>query len=157
MMIGLKAKLAGATLAASVTVATAVVGYYEGYRPAAYVDPVGIVTVCYGHTATAELGQQLTAEECEALLRDDLSIAFRAVDRHVKSDLTIERRAALASFTFNVGEGAFQRSTLLRKLNAGDTAGACAELSRWIYGGGVILPGLVKRRQTERELCEMGL
>jgi lysozyme len=155
--MGIKAKIAGAALAASITVATAVVSFYEGLETDAYYDPIGIVTVCYGHTATAAMGQQLTPQECESLLRDDLSAAFSAVDRHVNVYLTVERRAALASFVFNVGEGAFQRSTLLTKLNAGDTAGACAQLDRWIYAGGKVLPGLVTRRKTERELCELGL
>lgn len=67
------------------------------------------------------------------------------------------RRAALASFVYNVGEGQFSRSTLLRKLNAGDAREACAELSRWVYAGGRVLTGLVKRRAAERELCEVGL
>ena len=66
-------------------------------------------------------------------------------------------RAALASFVYNVGEGNFARSTLLRKLNQGDLRGACHELSRWVYAGGRKLNGLVSRRATERELCLAGL
>ncbi len=67
------------------------------------------------------------------------------------------RKAALASFVYNVGETQFSRSTLLRKLNAGDVKGACAELSRWVYAGGKVYKGLVNRRMAERELCEQGL
>ncbi|HGM8337746.1 TPA: glycoside hydrolase family protein [Pseudomonas aeruginosa] len=56
-----------------------------------------------------------------------------------------------------MGETQFSRSTLLRKLNAGDVKGACAELSRWVYAGGKVYKGLVNRRKAERELCEQGL
>lgn len=155
--MGIKTKVASAALAASITVATAVISYYEGYKPVAYKDPVGIVTVCYGHTSTARMGTRLSEAECTALLRDDLSTAFNAVDRLVTVELTVERRAALASFVFNVGEGAFQRSTLLKMLNNGDTQAACAQLDRWVFAKGTKLNGLVVRRATERELCEKGL
>ena len=67
------------------------------------------------------------------------------------------RRAALGSFVYNVGEGQFSSSTLLRLLNAGDARGACAQLSRWVFAGGKQLAGLVNRRAAERELCEVGL
>ena len=67
------------------------------------------------------------------------------------------RRAALGSFVYNVGERQFSSSTLLRLLNSGDVLGACAQLSRWVYAGGKQLAGLVNRRAAERELCEVGL
>lgn len=153
----IKKRLAVASLGAALSIAALLVSWYEGKENTAYRDPVGIVTICYGHTATAKLGQTHTDEECERLLQGDLGEAMAAVGQHVKVPLPVERRAALASFVYNVGEGAFRKSTLLRKLNQGDTAGACAELSRWVYAGGEVLPGLVKRRQTERELCEVGL
>ena len=153
----IKKRLAVASLGAALSIAAPLVSWYEGKENTAYRDPVGIVTICYGHTATAKLGQTHTDEECERLLQGDLGEAMAAVGQHVKVPLPVERRAALASFVYNVGEGAFRKSTLLRKLNQGDTAGACAELSRWVYAGGEVLPGLVKRRQTERELCEVGL
>lgn len=155
--MSVKTRIVTATLGAALGVAGAVVAYYEGKENRAYRDPVGIVTICYGHTATARLGQTHTDEECDRLLQADLGKAFEAVDRYVRVPLPVERRAALASFVYNVGEGAFRSSTLLRKLNAGDTAGACKELDRWIYAKGQVLPGLVKRRATERELCEVGL
>jgi len=155
--MSVKTRIVTATLSAALGVAGAVVVYYEGKENRAYRDPVGIVTICYGHTATARLGQTHTDEECDRLLQADLGDAFNAVDDAVIVELPVERRAALASFVYNVGEGAFRNSTLLRKLNAGDTAGACKELDRWVHAGGKVLPGLVKRRQTERELCEVGL
>lgn len=141
----------------ALSLAGVVVAHYEGYRPTAYLDPVEIPTICYGHTATARLGQTLSRVECDRLLAADLGIALAAVDRHARGPLPDTRRAALASFVYNVGEGQYSRSTLLRRLNRGDHRGACAELSRWVYAGGKQLTGLVTRRATERELCEVGL
>ena len=155
--MNLKRRLAIGATAGALSIATAVVSYYEGYQPTAYRDPVGVPTICYGHTATARLGQTLSQAQCTDLLQADLGTAFAAVDRRAQIELPPPTRAALASFVYNVGEGAFARSTLLRKLNAGDLRGACHELSRWVYAGGRKLNGLVKRRATERELCLKGI
>lgn len=150
--IGVPAAGAGA-----VAIAAATVGFFEGKENQAYHDPVGVVTICYGHTATARIGQTHSDKECEALLKQDLGDAFEAVDRHVKVELPDTREAALASFVYNVGEGAFAKSTLLRKLNAGRVKAACNELLRWVHAGGIRLQGLVNRRMAERELCLMEL
>ncbi len=150
-------RLVTASLAATVAIASAVVTHFEGLRTKAYVDPVGIPTVCFGHTATAALGQVKTATECQQLLEADLMIAIKAVDSLVTVRLPVERRAALVSFVYNVGAAQLAGSTLLRKLNAGDVRGACAEFDRWVYAGGVKLNGLVARRAEERQLCEVGL
>ncbi|SER25788.1 lysozyme [Azotobacter beijerinckii] len=150
-------RLAIAAAGATLSIASVVVANFEGLRTKAYRDPVGIPTICYGHTATARIGQTRSQAECDALLRGDLGDALEQVDRLVTVPLPVERRAALASFAYNVGSGRLSGSTLLRKLNAGDAAGACAELSRWVYAGEEKLPGLVQRRATERELCEVGL
>ena len=155
--MSLKQRFIIGSAAGALGIATAVVSYYEGYRPSAYLDPVGIPTICYGHTATATLGQTLTREECDSLLANDLGDAFKALDRRATLELAPQTRAALASFVYNVGETQFARSTLLRKLNAGDVRGACHELSRWVYAGGRKLTGLVRRRATELELCLAGL
>ncbi|MBL1266241.1 MAG: lysozyme [Halomonas sp.] len=155
--MGLKTKLGVSLAAGAISIATAVVSFYEGYEPTAYRDPVGIPTICYGHTATVRMGQTLSQAKCTALLKQDLGDAFAVVDRRAQVALPAPTRAALASFVYNVGAGNFARSTLLRKLNAGDLRGACHELSRWVYAGGRRLNGLVKRRATERELCLEGL
>lgn len=145
-----------ALLAASLAAATSTVAYFEGRSLVGYLDPVGIPTICYGHTATAYLGQELSAEECERLLAEDLGWALGAVDRHLPGAPPLTR-AALGSFTYNVGVGAFERSTLLRKAKAGDWVGACHELDRWVYAGGRKLNGLVRRREAERQLCLEGI
>jgi lysozyme len=153
----LNKRLVTASVTATLCVAGAVVTHFEGLRSKTYLDPVGIPTICYGHTATAAIGQVKSAYECQQLLDSDLTVAIKAVDSLVKVPLTVERRAALVSFVYNVGQGKLAGSTLLRKLNAGDVAGACAEFDRWVYAGGVKLNGLVARRAEERQLCEVGL
>lgn len=153
----LNKRIAGYTLAATISIATAVVASFEGLRTTAYLDPIGIPTICYGHTATAKIGDSKTPAECKEQLSTDLLIAIQDVESRVKVDMTVERRAALVSFVYNVGGTKFGSSNLLRKLNSGDPVGACAELSRWVYAGGVKLKGLVIRRAEERELCEVGL
>lgn len=150
-------RLAAVTLGATLGIAGAVVAHFEGLETKAYKDPVGIPTICYGHTSTARLGQTKSVAECDQLLQGDLAIALADVDRMVKVPLPAERRAALTSFVYNVGGKKFESSTMLRKLNQGNAAGACAELSRWVNAGGKRLEGLVKRRAAERELCEVGL
>lgn len=151
--MNLKTRIIGGALA----LALPLVGYYEGRNLAAYLDPVGIPTICYGSTAGVQMGQTRTAAECDELLAGELGDAIAIVDRLARHSQPDTRRAALGSFVYNVGGGAFERSTLLRKLNASDVAGACAELSRWVYAKGRQLAGLIKRRAAERALCEVGL
>lgn len=145
-----------ALIAGSLAMAGSIVGYYEGRELIGYLDPVGIPTICYGHTATAKLGQVKTDAECEELLQQDLGWSLAAVDKHLPS-APPATRAALGSFVYNVGIGSFESSTLLRKAKAGDMVGACNELTRWVYAKGRKLNGLVTRRESERELCLAGL
>ena len=122
-----------------------------------YRDPIGIVTACVGHTGPElRMGQRYTRQQCEDMLYGDLLKHAQALDC-IKQPMTDGQKAAFVSFAFNVGNKALCDSTLARKANAGDMAGACAELSRWTRAGGRELPGLVKRRAAERELCERGL
>ncbi|MGP3789783.1 lysozyme [Pseudomonas sp. B392_1p] len=155
--MSLKQRIIVGALTGALGIAGAVVTWFEGRSLVTYLDPVGIPTICDGITSGVQLGQAATEAECDALLAEELGKAMGAVDRLAVHEQPDTRRAALASFVYNVGAGAFARSTLLRLLNAGDAAGACAELSRWVYAGGKQLSGLVKRRATERELCEVGL
>lgn len=130
---------------------------YEGTVLQSYRDPIGIVTACVGHTGPElRMGQRYTRQQCEDMLYGDLLKHAQALDC-IKQPMTDGQKAAFLSFAFNVGNKALCDSTLARKANAGDMAGACAELSRWTRAGGRELPGLVKRRAAERELCERGL
>ncbi|NHZ78454.1 glycoside hydrolase family protein [Massilia sp. CCM 8695] len=137
-------------------IAVTLVGGFEGLRLAAYADPVGIPTICFGETKGVRLGQRATLAQCDAMLADSLAIANGAVDACIRAPLPDYRRAALVSFAYNVGQANLCGSTLARKMNAGDALGACDELLRWTLAKGIRLPGLVKRRQAERNLCLVG-
>lgn len=143
--------------AGAVALVLPVVMLYEGTVLRSYKDPIGIVTACVGHTGPElRMGQTFTRDQCEAMLYADLLKHVDALDC-IRTPLADHQSAAFLSFAFNVGNKAFCNSTLVRKANAGDMPGACAELSRWTLAGGRELPGLVKRRAAERQLCEKGL
>lgn len=128
---------------------------FEGTYTHAYRDPIGIWTICTGHTP-ASPGETKTPAQCSALLRQD-TMKFRdAVLRHVKVEITQGILDALISFAFNVGEGALASSTLLAKLNRRDYVGAAQEFDRWVYAGGRVFLGLQRRRAAERQMFERG-
>src|SRR6266404_1646677 len=121
-------------LAATFVLSTAgVVGIatHEGTVPTVYLDPVGIPTVCTGHTGSdttkADVGKRLSPALCQQLLEQDSKVAQGYVQRLVTQPITQEQYDALVSFTFNVGGGNLSSSTLLKRLNAGDCHGAAAE------------------------------
>jgi lysozyme len=128
---------------------------YEGVRYKAYLDTGGVWTIGVGHTGP-DVYEGLTADENQVnqWLTDDLLEAEEGVERWVTVPLTQGQFDALVSFVFNLGEGQFRKSTLLRKLNAGDYDGARDQLHRWIYDNGRKLPGLVKRRIGESRRWE---
>lgn len=139
----------------------ALIKRHEGKRLTAYVDPVGVWTIGYGHTGPdAREGNTITDARAENLLTADVRDAEAAVNRLVRVPLAAGQFDALVSFVFNIGTGAFERSTLLRELNAGRYAAVPGQLRRWVYGtvGGqkVILPGLVRRRSEEAVLWSQG-
>ncbi len=148
--------------AAAVALAIPVIIAWEGDRRVPYRDPYGSLTVCVGHTgADIKPGKRYTGAECRAMLDADLLAHAKALDC-IKTPLNEGQRAAFLSLAFNIGARRFCASTLARKANAGDMAGACAQLSAWTGGydrtTGVYarLPGLVNRRAVERKLCETG-
>jgi lysozyme len=128
---------------------------YEGCRLTAYQDQVGVWTVGYGHTgADVTPGLTITQAEAEALLAKDVLAAARCVNTMVKLRLTQGEFDALVDFVFNLGPGNFLRSTLLTALNAGDLARAAAQFECWDRAGGVIVAGLLRRRQAELGLFQ---
>ena len=149
--MGKKAIAAGAT-AAVLALTAPFVAYHEGYIPHTYSDPVGVPTICYGHTATAATVVTRTRMECLQLLHGDLGDAVDTVNRCIHVPLAQGQAAALVSAAYNIGPKVVCGSTLQRKANAGQPF--CAELSRWVYAKGRVLPGLVKRREAERAMCE---
>ncbi len=94
----------------------------------------------------------ITTEQAETLLRQDVQTAESAVLRLITVPLTEGQFDALISFTFNLGAGALQRSTLRRKVNRGDHTALPAEFSKWVWAGGRKLEGLVRRREAEAAL-----
>lgn len=131
---------------------------FEGVKYTPYNDIAGVLTVCYGHTGKdIQEDKKYTKTECLNLLHDDLMKVRRAVDPMIKVPIDDNTRAAIYSFVYNVGPGAFSRSTMLRKLNTGDIAGACDEMKRWTFAGGKQWRGLINRRDTENAVCHGSL
>lgn len=134
----------------------ALIKSFEGLRLQAYTCPAGVLTIGYGSTGPhVRPGMRITEQQADALLLSDLSRFEAAVTGAVRVPLTQAQFDALVSFTFNVGVAALRSSTLLRKLNAGDYAGAAAEFARWNKAGGKVLAGLTRRRAAERALFEV--
>jgi lysozyme len=126
---------------------------HEGLMLKAYKDPVGIWTIGYGHTGTAAPGQQISETQANALLMADVQTAQNAVRTMITAPLNQSQFDALVSFTFNLGSGNLQNSTLRKKVNANPADPTIrTEFMKWVNGGGRLLPGLVKRRQEEADL-----
>lgn len=150
--------LTGIGLSAALVLAGAgTVSYYEGVSNKAYLDPVGIWTICYGETKGVNKGDYKTDEECLDSLAEELTEHHKKMVMYVKTPISQKEEAAYLSFTYNVGVGAFSKSTLLKKLNSGDRVGACNQLLRWDKAGGKRLKGLTLRRESENKLCLEGV
>ena len=139
----------------------AFIGRFEGFRGAMYNDAAGHCTIGFGHlvhhgpingTESAEFKAGITRERALQLLQADAAIAAKCVATNVKVPLNQAQFDALVSFTFNVGTGAFQESTLLKMLNAGNYAAVPGQLERWSRAGGRVLQGLLNRRHAEGKL-----
>jgi GH24 family phage-related lysozyme (muramidase) len=130
---------------------------FEGCKLTAYQDSVGVWTIGYGWTQPVDgkpirAGMTIKQETAERLLKTGLVSYESDVSRLVKIGLTQGQFDALVSFTYNLGARSLSTSTLLRKLNAGDYAGAADEFLRWNKAGGKVLNGLTRRREAERAL-----
>lgn len=135
----------------------ALIKQWEGCRLEAYKDVAGVWTIGYGSTGPHVIpGMKISRDEAERLLRTDLRRFEDGVARLVKVELNENQFSALVSFAFNVGLGAFQKSTLLRRLNAGDYDAVPAQLMRFSYAGGKRVAGLANRRAAEAGLWSKG-
>lgn len=126
---------------------------FEGCRLEAYKCPAGIPTIGYGHTGSeVHIGMKITQSEADRLLKNDLIIHCNNVSKLVKVPLNQNQFDALVSFEYNIGYGAFLKSTLLKLLNEKKYKEAAEQFLRWKYAGGKVLAGLERRRKAEREL-----
>lgn len=148
---------------AATIIATGLAIPAEGIRQYAYHDSGGLLSVCYGSTVEVDPSRHYTLAECRARLDKDMSKAIDIVER-CKPGLPEHQLAAFADAVYNLGPTIVcdtSKSTLAKKLKAGDVIGACKELTKWVKvkvaGQAITLPGLVKRREREKELCLRGL
>lgn len=135
----------------------ALIKTFEGCKLTAYKDSVGVWTIGYGWTRPIDgkpvrRGMTIDQVTAERLLKTGVVSYENDVSRLVKVSLTQGQFDALVSFTYNLGARALSTSTLLRKLNSGDYAGAAEEFRRWNKAGGKVLNGLTRRREAERAL-----
>ena len=130
---------------------------FEGCELKAYLCPAKVWTIGFGTTVypngvKVKKGDSCTLDQAKQFKAHDLKNFEKAVNNLVKVQLTQNQFDALVSFTYNIGAGAFEKSTLLKKLNAGDYQGVADQFTVWNKGGGKVLQGLVNRRAKEREL-----
>jgi lysozyme len=150
--------LAALTGAGAAALLLAMVPQFEGKSLVGYRDPAGIATKCFGDTRDAVVGRHYSEAECLASLRGQLVAHATGVLGCTPSLKGRDDQIASAvSLAYNIGVGEYCKSTVAVHFRAGDWRGGCAEMSKYVYAGGKVLPGLVKRRAAERALCEKGL
>lgn len=125
---------------------------FEGLRLKAYKDPVGILTIGYGHTQGVKEGMRITPAQAQEFLKEDIEQTLNGLRIFVKTSLNHNQLAALVSFVFNVGITAFAKSTMLKLINSGNIAEAANQFDKWIHAGGKVLKGLELRRAAEKKL-----
>ncbi len=154
-----KTRRVGAIAGSGVALAAAItfIGGWEGLRTEAYRDVVGVWTVCYGETSGVRAQDRYSEVECDEKLALQITRYEAALDKCLRVQVPLGMKIALVSWTYNVGAGAACSSTLVRKANAGDLAGACDELKRWNKAGGRVWRGLTRRRFSEMEMCHAAL
>ena len=133
--------------------------HFEGFQPQIYTCPGGKPTIGYGHVVREDesFNQPIGIQKGYDLLKKDLIIVENALHELVKVPLATYQFDALASFIYNVGVGAFGKSTLLKRLNEGeDPYDASAEFLKWVFAGKKRLRGLMRRREAERGLFIKG-
>lgn len=150
-----KGKVTGAGLAAAIAIAANNLPNDEGVRYYVYRDPVGIPTYCVGETQNPQWGHKYTPEECRTILGGRLKEFADGVLSCVTVPVSPQRMASFIQFSYNIGTGGFCKSTLVKRINAGDP-NACDEMRKWTTAAGIRLQGLVNRRERERKLCMAG-
>lgn len=141
---------------------------FEGDVRSPYRDIVGVLTVCSGHTTQVEQ-RSYSADECDALFRSDIGVAWATVQRCYTGPMTEWQAASLISLAYRTGPGgkgvkdgvcwlkSGRQPTIRQLANAGDWNGACAQFDYWVMAGGRRVAGLERRARAERRLCEGAL
>lgn len=132
--------------------AVELVASFEGFSAVAYLDGNSVPTIGIGHTAGVKMGDTCTRSQAYNWLNEDLNIASDAVGRLVKVPIAQNQMDALTSLVYNIGQGHFASSTCLRLLNESDFLGAANAMLMWVKIAGKDSPGLIRRRNAEREL-----
>lgn len=130
---------------------------FEGLRLETYKCSAGVDTIGYGHTSAAGhpkvgKGMKITEAEAEQMLAHDLGKYEDAVEKGLKVTPTGNQFAAMVSLCYNVGPGNFAKSSVLKKINAGDIKGAAQSFLAWNKAAGKVLAGLTRRREAEKKL-----
>lgn len=139
--------------------AIALIGAWEGLRTVAYKDIVGVPTVCYGETRGVKIGDKYTVAECKAMLGEGIKDFEQGIRKCLKNPDSIPDKSYVAflSLSYNIGQGAFCKSTVVRRINSGDIKGACNAITMWNRAGGKVVKGLTNRRLEEKGICLEGL
>ncbi|KIC36630.1 hypothetical protein RA26_12485 [Leisingera sp. ANG-M7] len=142
-----------------IAMATPFIAKWEGVRTVAYVDIVGVPTICFGDTHGVQIGDTATMAECVDRLEQDVHTFYAEISPCMTNKgIPLGVQASMLELAFNVGSGPVCQSTMMRKANAGDYVGACNELRRWVKAGGQRIRGLENRRaDSKHALCLKGL
>lgn len=155
---------ANSSTADATALAATIIKGFEGFRAMAYPDPAGqtkTYAIGYGHQIVPGDGlstsSTITEAQASALLTSDMSASANTVSSSVTAQLEPTQQAALISLCYNIGGNNFKNSTLVADLNSGNTAAAAAQFNSWVYSGGTVNAGLVKRRMDEQTLFSQGV
>lgn len=129
---------------------------FEGFRPQAYQDSVGVWTIGYGTTIIngqpVKQGMTITQDQALQLVQQEVNKLWSKIESILKVKINDNQMNALVDFAYNLGYNALKTSTLMRLVNESKFDEAANQFPRWVYAGGKVLPGLVKRREAERQL-----
>ncbi len=156
----LRSKIIAVAAVGAMTIMTVYLPGPDGVEGTVHVpqkDVGGHLFVCDGHDGTDIIpGKYYSDAECAAILKKDLIPVQREVDADIKVPVDEYTRAAMYSMAFNIGTGAFRKSSMLKDLNAGDTVKACNDMKAWVNVNGKANKGLINRREIDNTLCMMG-
>ena len=129
---------------------------YEGFKPQSYQDSVGVWTIGYGTTRIngqpVKAGMTITEDQALQLVQQEVNKLWSQIESILKVKINDNQMNALVDFAYNLGFNALKTSTLMRLVNESKFDEAANQFPRWVYAGGKVLPGLVKRREAEKQL-----